>query len=486
MARLLRHPVTLSFVASLVLAACSDQGSDTTDNSSYRNKTMPESASVNWPSSFSPRHGAEAAVSAAAAGGQATSSDGSSATSPPYIFDRDDLSPAYFEVQMQVAEAEMVIVDFEMSMKELDTVFGDIRSYCAAIPAGQECVIPAGTLTIEYPDELYDTLEGMSERGGVEVLPLSIPVAPGGNLPLGEVRYTVSPGQPYDWSLTVNRPMDQEQERATYQWNAAKDRFSVDRQLSWRHEDFAGSSTTQATYNDAAQTKTIELLYRWSIDQDSGDISDAGSLQQKIEELNDGRNGVRVSGSNRERWGDINYQHDWRALANDDGGSLSSTTHQGDDEPARLHRESFDGEGKLVSAQYCEAVTENHCDNDDNWNDAKEGWWGILPPIVEPPVLPPIEWPDITVVPVMGLSSGTEFFVVVPADEAPTDDWSNTLCHGFVWADAGDSPVEALCEVSVDELADVSIHAEIGWDEETGRSKYRLEAAARLDLSDID
>lgn len=479
MARLLRHPLTLSFVASLVLAACSDQGPETTDNSSYRNKTMPEDASVNWPSSFSPRNGAKAA----AAEGQATASDGVSATSPPYIYNRDDLSPAYFEVQMQVAEAESVIIDFEMSMKELDTVFDDIRSYCTEIPAGKECIIPAGTLTIEYPDELYDTLESMRAGDGVEVMPLSIPVDPGGTMPLGEVRYTVSPGEPYDWSLTVNRPMNHEQERATYQWNAAKDRFSVDRQLSWRYEDFAGASTTQATYNDAAETKKVELLHRWSIDQDNGDISDAGSLQQKIEELNDGRNGVRVSGSNRERWGDMSYQHDWQAEANDDGGSLSSTTDQGGNEPARLHRERFDSEGKLLSAQYCDAVIETHCDNDNNWKDAEGGWWGTFPPVVEPPILPPIEFPDIAIVPVTGLSSDTEFFVVVPADETPADDWSNILCNGVVWADGADSPVEAICEVSVDKLDDVSIHAEIGWNEDTGRSKYRLEADARLDLS---
>lgn len=441
--------VPVAALMAFALVGCDSSASGGDSNLSYRNKSLPEGLGLGVPNSLR-----KSDKNNDAKGDDSLGGGGS------------NLSYAYLELTGQVEQARAATTDFEQSMKKLDTVMDEIRSYCSSVEKGKECVIPAGTISIIYSPNLLGSLQTM-DAGGQDMGSGEEQAAEGETRPMGEVRYTVDPGEPYDWSLTANMRTDDEKEKATYRWNAAKTRLFVNRRVDWNNSTGEGFNQSHLVYSeDTDAGKKYDMQNKWS--RKNGSEKDVGTYSQKVQELNDGKEGVSIDSSLITEYNAKEQHQTWQGKANKEGGAIDSML---DIEGANrvFYKESFDADGHVVSALQCEQVSENYCDTKSNWVEKKRDNAGGDVWFVDGNQSPEGAGVDGRRIRVTGLGDSVQSFIVVAKGEDPKQPSTAILCFGFKTVDR----TEVSCWASDDKLANVDFYSE-HYNDENGMISYEL------------
>ena len=124
---------------------------------------------------------------------------------------------------------------------------------------------------------------------------------------------------------------------------------------SWQDEEGAGSQNSQLRYSAGTDGDQISLRDEFTMgDETFTDV-------QQLHQLNDGLNGVEMK--IEFNWSDAYGNGSWQshAVANDEGGKLTTTSSFDGEDSVWHSRETFDDAGDLVSSEYCEQTDGVDC-----------------------------------------------------------------------------------------------------------------------------
>lgn len=258
----------------------------------------------------------------------------------------------YLPVSALFLDAHMLRERLEFTQQqlaELDDVWEQVVSLCSAIADGSPCDIPAGTLTSDDDTESWDSYLYLSER---------------------HIEYTRNPDGTYHHSITFNDSMDiGDSTKEEYRWNNDKSRILTALTGSWQYEGIDGTFSSNFLYADNETGSEISFI------EQSEDGESDHTLSMQLRELGGEKNDIEAQTQSSWSFENENGTSTSSVVANDEGGRLGSTSDflEQDGSSHKIHsRHTFDADGEITVAEYCEESAGVDCANAENWQSVDE------------------------------------------------------------------------------------------------------------------